>query len=313
MKNVKNIKKPIWIAGAIIFLGLCVYSALLPPLLFPRNEALPDREIVFRYWDNRWTAAHIGFIDPDGSGFETRDVIVPTGFFDYDFAFKRYTAWLHTSVRWSENGDAIGLQYLRYAPTGGIPFLIDLNGKFTFCPVKSIPCGKYNGGIVFLGDDKIVSIRDDITHKDEVVVYDMQMCQEVETVYTAEEGEYLREAPISKTGRIALWHYVNKQNQVTILLPDKTVQAIFEDATQPAWSKDGEYLAFVKPDGLYIATKDGNNLERVLEAPHIDCPSWGPDGDRLAMEYPNATVSVLDLMSGEVTEIVENGACPDWR
>ena len=123
----------------------------------------------------------------------------------------------------------------------------------------------------------------------------------------------MREAPISKTGRIALWHYVNNQEQITILLPDKTVQAIFEDATQPAWSKDGEYLAFVKSDGLYIATKDGKNLESVWKFLILVARPGAHDGDKLVMEYPYDTIAVLDLKSGEITEIVENGACPDWR
>ena len=71
-------KKPFWIMLTTILLGLLIYQHYYHRLLLPRNEALPDREekLVFRYGDDK--GRHIGFINPDGSGFETRDVKVPT-------------------------------------------------------------------------------------------------------------------------------------------------------------------------------------------------------------------------------------------
>jgi Tol biopolymer transport system component len=50
-----------------------------------------------------------------------------------------------------------------------------------------------------------------------------------------------------------------------------------------AWSSQGHSLAFVKPDGIYLADVSGGTETRITEATHLDkALSWSPDGKTLA-------------------------------
>jgi Tol biopolymer transport system component len=55
----------------------------------------------------------------------------------------------------------------------------------------------------------------------------------------------------------------------------------------PAWSPDGQRIAFVRPDGLYVMTADGKDSSRLVACARRDCqglgtPAWSPDGGRIA-------------------------------
>jgi dipeptidyl aminopeptidase/acylaminoacyl peptidase len=47
----------------------------------------------------------------------------------------------------------------------------------------------------------------------------------------------------------------------------------------PAWSRDGELLAFSTPDNTYVVKRDGSDLTKLPIAGKW--PSWSPDGARL--------------------------------
>ncbi len=175
--------------------------------------------------------------------------------------------------------------------------------------------GLYNtGSIQFLEDGILLSVRNTVGIKT-VSLYDMQTCQKLENLYEPKEDEYLQGARLSNMDWLAVWHFVDQQEQITIFSPNNTIQIAIEDAGQPEWSKDGEHLAFVKKDGLYIASKDGTETRKILEG-YINCPSWSPDGEKMVIEYLNNkkfNIAIVDIPTGELTIIAENGYCPDWR
>jgi Tol biopolymer transport system component len=53
----------------------------------------------------------------------------------------------------------------------------------------------------------------------------------------------------------------------------------------PAWSRDGQRLAYVTDDGIYVVDRDGSNRIRIPG--DGSSPSWSPDGRSLLLSTPN--------------------------
>lgn len=81
---------------------------------------------------------------------------------------------------------------------------------------------------------------------------------------------------------------------------------------EPAWSPDGQWLAFsysdsISPRGVYVARLDGN--ERRLVAPYGWGPQWSPDGMRLLIGVGfSGQVFVVDLAGDSITQLTDSGA-----
>lgn len=61
-------------------------------------------------------------------------------------------------------------------------------------------------------------------------------------------------------------------------------------ASQPAWSPDGRYLAYVQPDGLWVIRSDGRGAHRIVRGGSdpsgsgVTGPSWQPTGSSVARQ-----------------------------
>lgn len=63
----------------------------------------------------------------------------------------------------------------------------------------------------------------------------------------------------------------------------RRITAERKDCSAPAWSRDSQWLAFVRDNGLYIARRDGSECRRLWKHESgIEEPSWSPDGSQLA-------------------------------
>jgi len=58
---------------------------------------------------------------------------------------------------------------------------------------------------------------------------------------------------------------------------------------EPAWSPDGQKIAFARlprgdlaPRGIYVLNADGTNMKRLNDCPYDGTPAWSPDGKRIA-------------------------------
>lgn len=165
----------------------------------------------------------------------------------------------------------------------------------------------YSRSIQFAGENKIIAVE----NFDTIASYDLETCEKNEVLYKAAINDSIVEAIFSKENWLTLWQRLDDEYQTTILSPNRTVQVSIVGAEEPTWSKDGEYLVFVKEDGLYMIRKDGKNFTK-LAAGYFYCPSWGPNGKQLVVQDPNG-ISIVDVASGEITTIFEGGRCPDWR
>ena len=95
----------------------------------------------------------------------------------------------------------------------------------------------------------------------------------------------------------------------------------------PAWSPDGQWVAFVGGDGIrddvYIVREDGSGLTRVTDSPLGEAgPVWSPDGSRLAYTLGSSSGQPSSIhvvgRDGRSDEVVLRGpdvgvvAVQDW-
>jgi TolB protein len=97
-----------------------------------------------------------------------------------------------------------------------------------------------------------------------------------------------------------------------------------EPIMSPAWSPDGQQLAYVSFEGqqssIYVQTLRTGQRERVSARPGVNgAPAWSPDGRRLALTLSqrdgNVDVYVLDLQSRESVRVTDDPAIdtePSW-
>jgi Tol biopolymer transport system component len=88
-------------------------------------------------------------------------------------------------------------------------------------------------------------------------------------------------------------------------------------SNEPAWSPDGERIAFVRHDpllnGIFVMNSDGSGVARVTGAGQS--PTWSPQGDALAFISctPDCGLYVQELSEGSVPRrIAERGVDPAW-
>jgi Tol biopolymer transport system component len=93
-----------------------------------------------------------------------------------------------------------------------------------------------------------------------------------------------------------------------------------DGACQPAWSPDGQRLAFTSPcrtnaeiyegSQLFLANADGTGIEPLPYVPGGDFdPAWSPDGKSIAftsMRDRHAQIYVIDLETRGVTNLSQN-------
>jgi TolB protein len=80
-----------------------------------------------------------------------------------------------------------------------------------------------------------------------------------------------------------------------------------------AWAPDGQSLAFIRDDRLWLIDASGN--ERLVnESVSAGYPSWSPDGSRVVAESLEGMV-IIGIADGAATSLAASPECygsPDW-
>jgi len=95
----------------------------------------------------------------------------------------------------------------------------------------------------------------------------------------------------------------------------------------PVWSPDGSQIAYLRQDGIYLITTDGQNRRQLLpldtspielgwRSPEEDVDlAWSPDGDRLlfsgCLNNSDRDVYVVDVDTAVVTNLTPNSRMHD--
>jgi Tol biopolymer transport system component len=80
--------------------------------------------------------------------------------------------------------------------------------------------------------------------------------------------------------------------------------------TEPAWSPDGKFIAFVAGNKLSFMKKDGSRL-RQLPAEDAHFPAWSPDGQYIAFNTKSGQVRVIRV-DGTGLRDINFGVDPSW-
>jgi len=103
----------------------------------------------------------------------------------------------------------------------------------------------------------------------------------------------------------------------------RTIADSPEPLMSPAWSPDGQYLAYVSFEGktsaIYVQRVASGERRRVSARAGINgAPAWSPDGRRLALTLSrdgNLDIYTLDLASQTLTRVTSDDAIdtePEW-
>jgi TolB protein len=152
-----------------------------------------------------------------------------------------------------------------------------------------------------------------------VIISDLVVDAVVTTPYGEDSPEAVQESAAVYLYRLLLSEEGSRQ----LLSPEASI----EDSA-PAWSPDGQSIAFGRRPAatitgrqLWLMRPDGTNAEALTNEPNLfhGPPAWSPDGryllfQRFDFATPDAVASIwlLDVEAGSLTQVVETGFQPAW-
>lgn len=283
------------------------------------NVSFPSREIVFVI-SSRPEGDVLGFVHSDGTGLITQTVKP-----EY---FINYPTWGADGKSIAFRGELIGGDY--FTPLR--PYVLSSGGN----RLSSCNEWEWHSGRVWpTSDGKLLMAAKFAPDKRErIMLGDPTTCR-AEVVFESQyiEGkEAFDSAALSTQGWLAVsqLQLQNKPAQAQLMIVDPIsheVQTV-GNGLAPAWSRDGEWLAFTALDGIYIVRKDGSQQRRLLEvdstsqekaygwAGDLPVVSWSPDGRYLVysqLTSEGVAIYRLDVESGTQTVIFKGGYHPNWR
>jgi hypothetical protein len=298
------------------------YNRIAGQQLWPSEEGFPRRDIVFHVAEQEGV---FGFIRPDGSGLITRTVApdlhpaVPTWSSDGEFITFRIKVWPYASYY------------------EGVAQVVSAEGKMVSLCYGVWPEGY--GRVWMTTENRLVTqfvYPDDQEIPDQIALVDFRSCEVVSILFEAAntDSEVLDSGALSSQGWLAVGrgqgeYKVPVTAEVVVVEPGTKEGRVVGRGLAPAWSLDGEWLAFTGEDGIYVVRRDGADLRCVVDFPvpssekdkylwnrRMPAAAWSPDGEWLIYHRITAngpTIFKTRVETGEEIEVYQGGMFPHWR
>jgi WD40 repeat protein len=293
--------------------GVLIYAALLAPQdtaehSQPPVNQIPDLEIAFG-------GGVLHFIHPDGSGHTSTEIVYPT---DNVGSWYRPRSPGHLNITslltWSPDGEYLAAEVSTYGPNPGVayPVLISSNGDVLMCPDGDLPYSSPDSRVWVVSGTQVVTIYNGVPLSRAILV-DMATCEYAPLLVGGEPLTGVHEVTVSTRGWLAA-SYASPGERIRILTPEGEEAAVIPNGAYPAWSRDGEWLAYIAIDGIWIVRKDGSDQRRIWTGAGrlVSPPSWSPDGEWIVFD-DQGTIYKVNIETGEAISIFDGGVNPIWR
>jgi hypothetical protein len=130
------------------------------------------------------------------------------------------------------------------------------------------------------------------------------------------EGQRLAYRTCDETG----WHISVAPVVGPVIDTSRLLHLTSGDDSQPAWSWDGQWLAFIRREGnnqdLYVIRSDGSNLVRLTDTPTPEVsPAWGPDNHLLfqALRAGQWNIYSINADGSAERQLVSTSSPTEWQ
>lgn len=291
----------------IIASMICGLSITRKSRLISLSKQLPERDIAF------WKDINIlGFINPDGSGLETRGVSV-TGGLIADLKNWNIPPTINNTVNWSLDGNYLAIRYTYQNLGGGFPLIFSKNGKVFQCPYDEDRLFG-PGRIWIINDNRIITTVHSFPGYYRIVTLDMFTCKEINQLYAVKIVDAnIMDFSYSNKNWMAINLATNDGTKIMVL--NEKLQEVFEIPLgyDPSWSIDGKMLAYAIEDGLYVVDQTRKNVQKLINGKYY-YPSWSPDGQWLAYyDYDKGTIYKINIKTKEIVELFSGAREISWK
>jgi Tol biopolymer transport system component len=114
------------------------------------------------------------------------------------------------------------------------------------------------------------------------------------------------------TGPIAFVSDREGTEQIYLANEDGSAITRLTQGGLPAWSRDGQRLAFSNAQDIYVINVDGSGLQHLTRGWE---PDWSPDGRFIAFRDSTFSISTIEVNGSNLRKLYDNdsgGGAPAW-